>query len=251
MWHRLLYDEAHALVYRVELPFFGDKFKISGRQWALPVDETHCIFVSVDTVHVTGFPGLNGTIERGLEKGALLLDLRRQRARHACDLRLRGTQTAAATKLQAVARGRADRAASSDKIRASGTELPSAGQSTICEGWLTKRGSGFPFKWQRRYFVLDCANRLRYYAANSDGGGFALKGEVEVVAVTDSQDKYGLCFEISLTARSNGRDKAQARAESSGFDTPRTAEQLASRSLLARAPDEDERQRWVSVKLRD
>ena len=44
------------------------------------------------------------------------------------------------------------------------------------EGWLMKRGRGFPHAWQRRYFIFERATcRLTYYAPsatdeNSPGG---------------------------------------------------------------------------------
>jgi len=52
----------------------------------------------------------------------------------------------------------------------------------VVEGYLTKRGSGFPFKWQRRYFFLDGATRTLYYYETDgrEAGAASIKGEVVV-----------------------------------------------------------------------
>jgi len=42
-------------------------------------------------------------------------------------------------------------------------ELAATARGPCVEGYLTKRGTGFPYPWQRRYFVLDGGSRTLYY----------------------------------------------------------------------------------------
>ena len=112
------------------------------------------------------------------------------------------------------------------------------GGSTI-EGWLTKRGSGYPHKWQRRFFVFLASNLTLYYfsADGSDGGSYAAKGEVviQLVRPTDGE-ALGLTFEVSSANRSGGlelnRDSIAA---------------TQARHMLARAPNASEHTRWLKV----
>ena len=72
-------------------------------------------------------------------------------------------QTAAATKLQAIVRGQDART----QLEARPAGLPKSSTEPVMEGWLTKRGSSFPYSWQRRYCILAIAAggtlELSYY----------------------------------------------------------------------------------------
>ena len=98
---------------------------------------------------------------------------------------------------------------------------PDMGGSTI-EGWLTKRGSGYPHKWQRRFFVFLASNLTLYYfsADGSDGGSYAAKGEVviQLVRPTDGE-ALGLTFEVSFANRSGGRQLSANKSAKTSANT--------------------------------
>ena len=116
------------------------------------------------------------------------------------------------------------------------------GGATV-EGWLTKRGSGFPHKWQRRYFVfLAASSTLYYFAADGDEGGKpTAKGEVVVQLIRPTEgEPLGLTFEVSSASRAGGR-------QLSGKNTCSPANK--PRAILARAPNVAEHARWLEMSV--
>ena len=47
-----------------EVPFFGDKLRVTARQWFRPLTDSTCSYVSRAEITATYFPGMNGLLER-------------------------------------------------------------------------------------------------------------------------------------------------------------------------------------------
>ena len=197
-------------------------------------------------------------------------------------------------KLQAIARGRKERA-TSDKVspatRASGTRpntpplappplrlclcfrfchraqpsrragaqrnygrpaLPPSMDGAALEGWLVKRGSGYPHKWQRRYFVfLAATSTLHYFAADgSEGAAYQSKGEVVISLIKPHpSEPLGLSFEVASSSRAGGKlvnSGGKVRLSLGGSFSGNVSANK-TRSLLARAPNAQEHARWLAV----
>ncbi|KAL1525537.1 hypothetical protein AB1Y20_020392 [Prymnesium parvum] len=79
--------------------------------------------------------------------------------------------------------------------------------TALVEGWVTKRGTGFPHKWQTRYMMFEpSGNKIRYFDKPSSTDSTAvLKGEAVLVSVSlDKNEKFGLLLET--TAETSGPD---------------------------------------------
>ena len=63
-----LFDEAHPMAFKTELPFFADRISIEGLHWVEPVSATQCkLCARVDIkVRVTG---ISSQVEKAIEKG--------------------------------------------------------------------------------------------------------------------------------------------------------------------------------------
>lgn len=180
--------------------------------------------------------------------------------------RLDEAAKAAAVLVQKRIRGTLNRAATRSKFYSRPVGLPSATVDPKCEGWLVKRGSGFPFSWKRRYFVVvqvGSAVHVHYYEAAeppSNGGPKpsnapppTLKGEYLLSDVRKAPlEPLGLLFSIApipgkgggfLGGLLDGGGRA-IKKRLSIFATGSGDEE--GRELIARAKSASERDRWTT-----
>ena len=156
-----------------------------------------------------------------------------------------------ATRAQAIARGRKERMAS-DKRYYGRPALPPSMDGAALEGWLVKRGSGYPHKWQRRYFVfLAATSTLHYFAADgSEGAAYQSKGEVVISLIKPHpSEPLGLSFEVASSSRAGGKlvnSSGKVRLSLGGSFSGNVSANK-TRSLLARAPNAQEHARWLAV----
>jgi hypothetical protein len=116
--------------------------------------------------------------------------------------------------------------------------LPASTSSAVCEGWLTKRGSGFPYKWQRRYMV----------AVPSYPSGTAREGGILKIAYYDAVDPLvrGQAGGSGAGGGGAGGGGGVGRAgEMSGWLEKRSGGKEGERSMSAKALGREHwNQRW-------
>jgi hypothetical protein len=64
VWVAEVHDHEYSYQFTSDVAFFGDKLKVSGRQWFVPLDENRCTYHSRAEVRASYFPGMNGLLER-------------------------------------------------------------------------------------------------------------------------------------------------------------------------------------------
>jgi hypothetical protein len=64
VWVAEVHDHEYSYQFTSDVAFFGDKLKVSGRQWFVPLGENKCAYMSRAEVRAIYFPGMNGLLER-------------------------------------------------------------------------------------------------------------------------------------------------------------------------------------------
>ena len=143
-------------------------------------------------------------------------------------------------RIQALARGRHERR-ETEVTKNGRPSIPASIASEggkLVEGWLTKRGMGYPHSWKRRYCIFVAASStLHYFDADGVHGSVAVhKGEVRVKDVVRHQSEpLMLVFQVEASKRTAGRLLSQGGNFLSH----------GSRELIARAPSRAEQAMWL------
>lgn len=64
VWIAEVYEDEYSYQFTSDMAFFGEKLKVSGRQWFKPIGDSVCAYHSRAEVHANYFPGMNGLLER-------------------------------------------------------------------------------------------------------------------------------------------------------------------------------------------
>ena len=148
--------------------------------------------------------------------------------------------------------------------------LPKSTQSPVCEGWLVKRGSGFPYSWKRRYVVAVSKGgslQVQYYEADdplasgtpppSNAPPPSLKGEYILSDARKAPvEALGVLFTIAPKAAAKGSGVlggllggggAGASKRTSRFSLFGGGGEEEGRELVARSHSAADRDRWIEA----
>jgi len=175
-------------------------------------------------------------------------------------------EEADATRSQAAALIQSRVRANSQRIRGGRPiGLPASTEETLVEGYLTKRGSAFPYTWKRRYTTIVQQMgmlRLCYFEAHSNARNSpppSLKGECLVHGVKAlPHDPVGLAFDVYEVAGTPAKTGPRSSSSQDGRRSSRFSFLAGgsggnkdgakeARELVAQFDSTAERDRWISA----
>jgi hypothetical protein len=115
--------------------------------------------------------------------------------------------------------------------------LPFAVGELTCEGWVTKKGSGFPYFWQPRYFVFIGKTHTLYYFATTRSG---------LANSLDVDNRTGPKPEVTLNGKLILNKVFANSSEPLGLIFEGVFSGYLKR-IIVRAPTEDVRAEWLAL----